>query len=56
MLASAVNPELLRMSGVVAKGTLRRALAAVDEKLPSESLSRHIGRTMLRLLDALGIL
>lgn len=56
MLAGAVNPGLLRMSGVVAKGTLRRALAAVDEKLPTESLSRHIGHTIWGLLDAPGIL
>jgi hypothetical protein len=48
-----VNPGLLGMSGVVAEDTLRRALKAIDESSGSEWLSRHIGRTVLGLLDAL---
>jgi hypothetical protein len=56
MRADGVNPGLLGMSGVVAEDTLRRALKAIDERLGSEWLSRHIGRTVLGLLDAPWIL
>jgi hypothetical protein len=51
-----VNPGLLGMSGVVAEDTLRRGLKAIDESAGSEWLKRHIGRTVLGLLDAPWIL
>jgi hypothetical protein len=54
--ADAVNPGLLGMSGVVAEDTLRRGLKAIDETAGSEWLKRHIGRTVLGLLDAPWIL
>lgn len=54
--ADAVNPGLLGMSGVVAEDTLRRGLKAIDEAAGSEWLKRHIGRTVLGLLDAPWIL
>src|SRR6201981_1453068 len=54
--ADGVNPRLLGMSGVVAEDTVRRALKAIDETLGSEWLSRHLGRTVLGLLDAPWIL
>jgi hypothetical protein len=44
------------MSGVVAEDTVRRALKAINETLGSEWLSRHLGRTVLGLLDAPWIL
>src|ERR671918_1536041 len=40
------------MSGVVAEDTLRRGLKAIDESEGSEWLKRHIGCTVLGLLDA----
>ena len=52
MRCDGVNPGLLGMSGVVAEDTLRRALKAIDESAGSEWLKRHIGRTVLGLLDA----
>jgi hypothetical protein len=54
--ADGVNPGLLGMSGVVAEDTLRRGLKAIDESSGSEWLSRHLGRTVLGLLDAPWIL
>src|SRR6266542_273087 len=36
---------------VVAEDTLRRALKAIEERTGTEWLSRHIGRTVLGLLD-----
>lgn len=54
--ADAVNPGLLGMSGVVAEDTLRRGLKAIDESAGSGWLKRHIGRTVLGLLDAPWIL
>jgi hypothetical protein len=51
-----VNPGLLGMKGVVAEDTLRRGLKAIDEPLGVEWLKRHIGRTVLGLLDAPWIL
>jgi hypothetical protein len=54
--ADGVNPRLLGMSRVVAEDTLRRALKAIDESLGREWLSRHLGRTLLGLLDAPWIL
>jgi len=56
MRADAVNPGLLGMSGVVAEDTLRRALKAIEETSGTQWLSRHIGRTVLGLLDAPWIL
>jgi hypothetical protein len=56
MRADAVNPGLLGMSGVVAEDTLRRALKAIEERTGTEWLSRHIGRTVLGVLDAPWIL
>src|ERR671919_930959 len=52
MRCDGVNPGLLGMSGVVAEDTLRRGLKAIDESAGSEWLKRHIGRTVLGLLDA----
>jgi hypothetical protein len=40
------------MKGVVAEDTVRRALKAIDETLGREWLSRHLGRTVLGLLEA----
>jgi Transposase DDE domain group 1 len=54
--ADGVNPRLLGMSAVVAEDTVRRALKAMDETLGSEWLSRHLGRTVLGLLEAPWIL
>lgn len=54
--ADGVNPRLLGMSGVVAEDTLRRALKAIDETLGRQWLTRHLGRTVLGLLDAPWIL
>jgi hypothetical protein len=54
--ADGVNPGLLGMSGVVAEDTLRRGLKAIDETSGTEWLSRHLGRTVLGLLDAPWIL
>ena len=51
-----VNPGLLGMSAVVAEDTLRRGLKAIDERAGSEWLKRHIGRTVLGLLDCPWIL
>ena len=56
MRADGVNPGLLGMSGVVAEDTLRRALKAIDERSGTEWLERHIGRTVLGLLEAPWIL
>ena len=56
MRADGVNPGLLGMNGVVAEDTLRRALKAIDEESGVQWLSRHIGRTVLGLLDAPWIL
>jgi hypothetical protein len=56
MRCDGVNPGLLGMSGVVAEDTLRRGLKAIDESAGSEWLKRHIGRTVLGLLDAPWIL
>jgi len=56
MRTDGVNPGLLGMSGVVAEDTLRRALKAIDEQSGVQWLSRHIGRTVLGLLDAPWIL
>jgi len=56
MRADGVNPGLLGMSGVVAEDTLRRGLKAIDERAGTEWLSRHIGRTVLGLLEAPWIL
>src|SRR6266508_1991998 len=56
MRADAVNPGLLGMTGVVAEDTLRRALKAIEERTGTEWLSRHIGRTVLGLLDCPWIL
>lgn len=54
--ADGVNCRLLGMSGVVSEDTVRRALKAIEESLGTEWLSRHIGRTVLGLLDAPWIL
>lgn len=54
--ADGVNPGLLGMSAVVAEDTVRRALKAIDEKAGCDWLLRHIGRTVLGLLDAPWIL
>jgi hypothetical protein len=54
--ADGVNPKLLGMSAVVAEDTVRRALKAIDERLGAQWLSRHLGRTVLGLLDAPWIL
>jgi hypothetical protein len=54
--ANGVNPRLLGMSGVVAEDIVRRALKAIDESLGNDWLSRHLGRTVLGLLDAPWIL
>jgi hypothetical protein len=54
--ADAVNPGLLGMNGVVAEDTLRRGLKAINETAGNEWLRRHIGRTVLGLLDAPWIL
>ena len=54
--ADGVNPGLLGMNAVVAEDTLRRGLKAIDEPLGTEWLKRHIGRTVLGLLDAPWIL
>jgi hypothetical protein len=56
MRADGINPGLLGMSGVVAEDTLRRGLKAIDEESGVQWLSRHIGRTVLGLLDAPWIL
>lgn len=56
MRCDGVNPGLLGMSGVVAEDTLRRALKAIDESAGSEWLKRHIGCTVLGLLDCPWIL
>ena len=56
MRADGVNPGLLGMSGVVAEDTLRRGLKAIDERAGTQWLSRHIGRTVLGLLEAPWIL
>lgn len=56
MRTDGVNPGLLGMNGVVAEDTLRRALKAIDERSGIEWLSRHIGRTVVGLLDAPWIL
>src|SRR5688572_7310940 len=56
MRCDGVNPGLLGMSGVVAEDTLRRGLKAIDESAGSEWLKRHIGRTVLGLLDCPWIL
>src|SRR5215510_2013667 len=54
--ADGVNPRLLGMKGVVAEDTVRRALKAIDETLGRAWLSRHLGRTVLGLLEAPWIL
>jgi hypothetical protein len=51
-----VNPGLLGMSAVVSEDTLRRGLKAIDEKAGSEWLKRHIGCTVLGLLEVPWIL
>ena len=56
MRTDGVNPGLLGMSGVVAEDTLRRGLKAIDETAGTQWLSRHIGRTVLGLLEAPWIL
>ena len=56
MRTDGVNPGLLGMSGVVAEDTLRRALKAIDEESGVQWLSRHLGRTVLGVLDAPWIL
>src|SRR5262245_60239731 len=54
--ADGVNPRLLGMKGVVAEDTVRRALKAIDETLGRGWRSRHLGRTVLGLLEAPWIL
>jgi hypothetical protein len=54
--ADGVNPGLLGMSAVVAEDTLRRGLKAIDERAGTEWLWRHIGRTVLGLLEGPWIL
>ena len=54
--ADGVNPGLLGMSTVVAEDTLRRGLKAIDENAGTQWLWRHIGRTVLGLLEAPWIL
>src|SRR5262249_15527836 len=54
--ADGVNPGLLGMSAVVAEDTLRRGLKAIDENAGTQWLWRHIGRTVLGLLEAPWIL
>ena len=49
--ADGVNPGLLGMSAVVAEDTLRRGLKAIDERAGTQWLWRHIGRTVLGLLE-----
>src|SRR5262245_37131068 len=54
--ADGVNPRLLGMNRVVAEDTVRRALKAIDENAGTQWLWRHIGRTVLGLLEAPWIL